>query len=155
MFALRADEFTADHPIGLKLGDQGLYLRTSGDAPERLASIHEALADDTWRSRELITPCFVVDEVGTTGSGDATIAGLLSAYLRGEPPERAVKVAACCGWQNVQAPDAASGVRSWDETIEALSGEMSVIPQEFITEGWSWSETHGLWAGPGDPLHRS
>lgn len=61
-------------------------------------------------------PCFMVDEVGTTGSGDATIAGFLFARSRGMSFEECLQagcaVGACC----VEAADAISGIQTWDET---------------------------------------
>jgi sugar/nucleoside kinase (ribokinase family) len=81
--------------VGLKLGADGLYC--------------------LWNGREYHAPCFAVDVVGTTGSGDCTIAGFLAGLLRGLPVEEvmtaAVAVGACC----CEAADATSGVRSWDE----------------------------------------
>jgi sugar/nucleoside kinase (ribokinase family) len=81
--------------VGLKMGDQGLFVR--------------------WDDRELRAPCFEVNVVGTTGSGDCTIAGFLAGLVRGLPPEEvmtmAVAVGACC----CEAPDATSGVPSWME----------------------------------------
>ncbi|MCX7886211.1 MAG: PfkB family carbohydrate kinase [Verrucomicrobiae bacterium] len=80
---------------GLKLGSKGLYVR--------------------WPDKERSVPCFKVKVVGTTGAGDATIAGFLAAYLRGLPPDEvmtmAVAVGACC----CEAADAVSGIRPWEQ----------------------------------------
>ena len=66
-----------------------------------------------WCGRELWVPCFIPDTlVGTTGAGDATIAGFLTALLRGVSPERALTIASAVGACNVEAADALSGVRS-------------------------------------------
>ena len=59
--------------VALKLGDQGLYLRTDTNV-SRLALLGKALPT-LWANRELLAPCFQVDAAGTTGSGDTTIAG--------------------------------------------------------------------------------
>ncbi len=48
-------------------------------------------------------PCFDVEVVGTTGSGDATIAGFLSALLRDASPEEAMTMAVAVGACNVEA----------------------------------------------------
>src|SRR5207249_2102210 len=53
--------------VGLKMGERGLFCLCEG--------------------RELYESCFEVNVVGTTGSGDATIAGFLTGLLRGLPPE--------------------------------------------------------------------
>jgi sugar/nucleoside kinase (ribokinase family) len=68
-------------------------------------------------------PCYKVDVVGTTGAGDATIAGLILGILQGwELPaclQSATAVGACC----VEAHDAVSGIRSWQETsLRILNG---------------------------------
>ncbi len=69
--------------ILLKLGDCGAYLRTA-DASV-LSNLGRARPADlqSWSNRELWAPCFRVKVVGTTGSGDSTIAGFLGALLRG------------------------------------------------------------------------
>src|SRR3954451_6967 len=72
--------------VVIKLADKGLYLRTTTER-DRIARISEALDLDAeaWRAREVLAPCFEARSVvGTTGSGDAAIAGLLAALLRGE-----------------------------------------------------------------------
>jgi sugar/nucleoside kinase (ribokinase family) len=102
----------------LKLGERGLYLRTG--AVEELGRGGAACAD-SWRERELWQPAFCPDEVvGTTGAGDATIAGFLAALLRGASPERALAIAAAVGACNVEAADALSGVQSWEQTLARI-----------------------------------
>ncbi len=86
---------------GLKLGHKGLYVR--------------------WPDCERTVPCFKVNVVGTTGAGDATIAGFLAAYLRGLSPDdvmtMAVAVGACC----CEAADATSGIRPWNEVRRRIA----------------------------------
>lgn len=102
--------------VTLKLGDQGLLLRTTSDAA-RLEKLARVLGLDAacWRDRELLAPCFEVRVVGTTGSGDATIAGLLSALLRGDTPEAAVTAAVAVGACSIEQADATSGIPSWEQ----------------------------------------
>ena len=63
--------------VGLKLGERGLYLRTASRAA--LEAMGRICPSDpaAWADREMWTPCFQVNVVGTTGAGDATIAGEL------------------------------------------------------------------------------
>jgi sugar/nucleoside kinase (ribokinase family) len=100
--------------VVLKLGDRGLYARTAGAAD--LRALGHGVDGGAWGGCELWAPCFRVDVVGTTGSGDATIAGFLAALLRGLPFEEAVTMAAAVGACNVEAADALGGLRSWEET---------------------------------------
>jgi sugar/nucleoside kinase (ribokinase family) len=102
----------------LKLGERGLYLRTG--AVEELG--RGGPSDlGPWRERELWQPAFRPHRVlGTTGAGDATIAGFLAALLRDVPPERALAIAAAVGASNVEAADALSGVQSWEETLARI-----------------------------------
>ena len=52
-----------------------------------------------WADRELWAPCFQVEVVGTTGAGDATIAGFLCAFLRGRAPSSRLRL----GWRSALA----------------------------------------------------
>lgn len=102
----------------LKLGERGLYLRTGA-----VKELGRGGPGDLgpWRERELWQPAFRPDRVvGTTGAGDATIAGFLAALLRGAPPERALAIAAAVGASSVEAADALSGVRGWEETLARI-----------------------------------
>lgn len=108
--------------VAIKLGNQGLYLRTTADR-QRLESLGRGMPADTslWRDRELSTPCFDVDVIGTTGSGDCTIAGLLAALVRGEGPEAVIRSAVAVGATSVEAADAVSGVRPWPQIAARIA----------------------------------
>jgi sugar/nucleoside kinase (ribokinase family) len=129
----------------IKLGNRGAYLRTC--SAERLAGIGAAtpaaLAD--WAERELWAPCFQVNLVGTTGSGDATIAGFLSALLRGFGPQQAVTAAVAVGACNVEAADALSGIRSWDETLARVTSGWKRLPLVVDAPGWRWDAHGEVW----------
>src|SRR2546430_11080914 len=104
--------------VGLKIGDRGLYLRTANAAI--LAKMGRCQLEDVvpWSNRELWAPCFATQMVGTTGSGDATIAGFLMGLLRGMAPAETLKAACAVGACNVEAVDALSGIRTWPEQAE-------------------------------------
>jgi sugar/nucleoside kinase (ribokinase family) len=128
--------------VVLKLGERGVYLRTSTTLDNLGRGAPADLA--AWRGRELWAPCFVPDEVvGTTGAGDATIAGFLAAMLRGASPERALVIAAAAGACNVEAADALSGVRSWEETLTRIDAGWSISPMHL--PGWAFDEHQGVW----------
>jgi sugar/nucleoside kinase (ribokinase family) len=104
----------------LKLGDQGLYVRSTDD-PTRLERLCErtGASSSDWLAAEVLAPCFVPDRVaGTTGSGDCTIAGLLAALLRGAGPADAATAATAVGACSVEAIDPTSAIPAW-EAIEA------------------------------------
>ncbi len=133
---------------GIKLGDRGLYLRTANR--EALYSMGRAAPSDLagWANQELWTPCFRVNMVGTTGSGDATIAGFLSGMLHDYSPRRAVTAAVAVGACNVEAADALSGLRSWEETMARVRSGWERRPMTLDAPGWTYDEESGLWAGP-------
>ncbi|HMN62607.1 MAG TPA: PfkB family carbohydrate kinase, partial [Anaerolinea sp.] len=94
--------------VVIKLGDQGLYLRTVGSTKLAHMGMGGPVDVESWSEREMWSACYRVEEVGTTGSGDATIAGFLSGLLRGLTPEEAVDVGVAVGACNVEAADALS-----------------------------------------------
>jgi sugar/nucleoside kinase (ribokinase family) len=133
--------------VGLKLGDRGLYLRTAGQAA--LAGMGRAAPCDTaaWANQELWAPCFKVNVVGTTGSGDATIAGFLSALLHEFSPRKALTAAVAVGACNVEAADALSGLRSWENTLARIQSGWARHTLEITAPGWSFASEDGLWVG--------
>jgi sugar/nucleoside kinase (ribokinase family) len=134
--------------VVLKLGDRGLYLRTAGH--KKLTTMGRARPSDlaTWANRELWAPCFKADIVGTTGAGDATIAGFLSALLRDLPPEAALTVAVAVGACNVEAIDALGGIRSWDETRQRVREGWPRHKLVLNAPGWIYDAQNQLWSGP-------
>jgi sugar/nucleoside kinase (ribokinase family) len=134
--------------VGLKLGDRGFYLRTAGRVA--LESIGRACPSDptAWAEREIWAPCFQVNVVGTTGSGDATIAGFISALLRDMCPEEAITAALAVGACNVEAADALSGIRPWEETMRRVHSGWRRHELRLTTPGWHFAETHQQWVGP-------
>ena len=133
--------------VGLKLGDQGLYLRTAQDVGgETLLNL------TAWANRELLVPCFQTAVAGTTGAGDATIAGLLTALLAGLAPEAAIRSAVAVGAYSVEHVDATSGVHSWDEIQRRLQTNWATCPVRLPLAGWRWDGTAKVWYGPNDRM---
>ncbi|MGD0272191.1 MAG: carbohydrate kinase family protein [Gaiellaceae bacterium] len=129
----------------IKLGERGLYLRTG--TRKRIAALGRARPADaaSWAGRELWAPCFRVEVAGTTGAGDATIAGLLAALLRGLGAEEAITMAVAVGACNVEARDALSGLRGWEETLELLRSGWEQLPLELDDPAWHRDERYRLW----------
>jgi sugar/nucleoside kinase (ribokinase family) len=134
--------------VGFKLGERGLYLRTA--ARPSVEALGAARPSDpaAWAGRELWAPCFQVDVVGTTGAGDATIAGFLGGLLRDMPPEQALTAAVAVGACNVEAADALSGVRPWEETWRRVEGGWARHELALDAPGWRFDELHQIWLGP-------
>ena len=132
----------------VKLGERGLYLRTAGKS--RFERMGRACPSNlpAWIGRELWAPCFRVQVAGTTGSGDTTIAGFLAALLRDRNPEEAVTVAVAVGACNVEAPDALSGLRSWDDTVQRIGSGWDRLSLELDDPDWEWDAGSQLWRKP-------
>ena len=86
---------------------------------------------------------------GTTGAGDAAIAGFLASLAKGLPPEDALTMAVAVGACCVEEPDATSGVRSWDATAERVKGGWRRARATVPEGGWSCGPD-GTWHGPND-----
>lgn len=134
----------------LKLAEGGLYLRTTDDV-ERLHALGKGKPTDVeqWRARELYAPAFIVQVQGTTGAGDCTIAGFLTAMLHSCTPEWSLTSAAAVGAFSVESADATSGVASWDVVQARIAGGWHHhLPAIHLT---AWHElSSGMWAGPND-----
>jgi sugar/nucleoside kinase (ribokinase family) len=130
--------------VVIKLGDKGLYVRTAG--VNALKAMGRAAPADpgAWADLQMRASCFRVDVVGTTGSGDATIAGFLGGLLRGMGPYEAANAAVAVGACNVEAADALSGLRSWDETMARMAAGWSHYALDLSGEHWS-PVSDGIW----------
>jgi len=140
--------------VALKMGDQGIYLRTTPD-PVRLRHIGGTRLGDAWQGRELLAPAFRADLVGTTGAGDCAIAGFYAGLLRGQSPEQALTSAVAAGGANVERADAISGVPTWDALQERVAAGWDKLPVRLPLPEWEYHAAHALWSAPGDPLHAS
>jgi len=113
----------------LKLGDRGMYLRTANLSRENDAGLGKLIDLHDWSNVNFAAPCFDVNVVGTTGSGDVTVAGFLAAVLHGLTPVDSMTFALAVGACNVETADVLSGIKSWDETWRR------------INSGWDRKET--------------
>jgi sugar/nucleoside kinase (ribokinase family) len=131
--------------VVIKLGARGLYLRTAGR--KAIARLGRAAPENpsAWAEQELWAPCFRVQVTGTTGAGDAAIAGFLSALLRGLGPELAVTAAVAVGACNVEAADALSGLRSWDATLDRIRAGWERLPLRLEDPAWIWDQSNQVW----------
>jgi sugar/nucleoside kinase (ribokinase family) len=97
--------------VMLKLGARGIFVSADNDAG-KLARLAERLplhpAD--WLAATARVPCFRVHVAGTTGAGDATIAGFLGAILAGHGLRESATLACGVGACSVESADASAGV---------------------------------------------
>jgi sugar/nucleoside kinase (ribokinase family) len=125
----------------IKLGDRGAYLRTGSSSPAGL---------EGWAARELYAPVFsVAAPAGTAGAGDATIAGFLASIHKGLSPEDALTMAVAVGGSCVEAPDAVSGIRSWEETVTRVRAGWPRASAPVAEPGWQ-RDGQDIWHGPAD-----
>jgi sugar/nucleoside kinase (ribokinase family) len=139
--------------VVIKLGDQGLYLRSC----DSLAQLTERrywrqFDSEPWQGRELLAPCFDVDVVGTTGAGDCTIAGFLHAMLRGAGPELAISLATMVGAHCVQSADATSNIPPWSEIERAQQSSRAQRESIIDVQDWSCSDESRVYLSPRDRL---
>jgi len=136
--------------VVLKCGVKGYYIRTQNE--DVLKSMGKAMPADikNWALRELHEESFYVEKVASaTGSGDSSIAGFLSAFLRGESIENSIRTACAVGGQNVKVFDAVSGIKSWEETIEMING-WSKNRHDIPGEYWKYDIKREVWVGEND-----
>lgn len=142
--------------VALKLGERGLYLRTANaDVLSSMSQFKIDIAE--WSNRELWMPCFAVDVVGTTGAGDATIAGFLTGFTYGMTPESSLETANAVGACSVEAVDAISGIRTWSQIALRLAKRWPQLPLAFdiAQAGWHWDTENNVWIGPNDGMDRA
>ena len=131
--------------VAVKLGNSGLYVRTSHQTRLRQT---RRLSSENWVDRELWTPVFKVNVVGTTGAGDATVAGFLYGILRRLPLEQVCRLACAVGACNVEAADSLSGILALDLVERRMQEGWE---QEPCPAGESWPMiTPGVFAGIND-----
>ncbi len=133
--------------VGLKLGEHGLYVRTTADSARLAASglcapVLEKM--DNWIDRELLAPCFDVEVAGTTGAGDCTIAGFLCGMLQGFTIEDTIQTAVGVGACNVEQADATSGIPALPYVQGRIQSGWTKRNMKLHMPGW-YESTGGLW----------
>ncbi|MBP8718033.1 MAG: carbohydrate kinase family protein [Candidatus Atribacteria bacterium] len=124
--------------IMIKLGNIGLFLRTG-----KLANI--SINQQKWSLKQLFSPCFEAKVSGTTGAGDATIAGFLSQVIQDSTPEEAINIATATGAYCVEARDATSGIKSIKDIKERIKGNWKKQLPLISTRGWKYLPDYQLW----------
>jgi len=135
--------------IAIKLGDQGLYLRSQRTEKSNLSSI---INPKDWNYRQLLSPCFATEVKGTTGTGDATVAGFLAQLLDGGEPEKVITLATAIGACCVEAIDATEGIRPLPEVIKRVTSGWERLPLSISIDNWKYDYQYKIWRGPEDQV---
>ena len=128
------------HTVGIKLGDQGFYLRTSSKAGDVFGS--------SWAERELLAPSFLVKTQGTTGAGDTTIAGFLAGVALQKSPEETLTWAVAVGAHCVEGLSAIGAIPNLHQVEERIRRGWPQRPVSLDINGWT--KTGGLFSSPFD-----
>ncbi len=141
--------------VVLKNGIQGCYLRTADARRLKQAGLSLPLNPEIWAQRELWAASYKADEFGSaTGAGDATIAGFLTALLKGLDPVESLKVANMIGWQNIRTVDAVSGIEDWPTTLKMVNDQNRILNTLQIKDrNWKFHSQEGIFCGPADRNH--
>ncbi|MEA3453945.1 MAG: carbohydrate kinase family protein [Candidatus Caldatribacteriota bacterium] len=135
--------------VAIKLGDQGLYLRTHQIEKSNLSRI---INPSQWNYRQLLSPCFATKVKGTTGTGDATIAGFLAQLLEGGEPEKSITLATAVGACCVEAVDATGGIRPLPEVVKRINSGWERLSLSIPTDNWKYDYQYKIWKGPEDQV---
>jgi sugar/nucleoside kinase (ribokinase family) len=134
--------------ILIKMGHQGIYLRTAKPFAWKKAGRALAGLSAAWADRELWIPAYAVNVKGTCGAGDAAIAGFLSSLLRDNDPETSLQTAAAAGAKSVEHLDAISGLDSWEALQTDIKNGWPTLPIDLSKSGWIKDQTHDIWQSP-------
>ena len=132
--------------VMIKIGHRGIYLRTGPAKTWEKGGRALQNMGEAWFERELWAPAFKVDVRGSTGAGDAAVAGFLASLMRGTDPETALVIAAAVGACSVEKSDATSGLLPWEASLARVKNGWKTLPLDLSGLGWRKDEKHGLWA---------
>jgi sugar/nucleoside kinase (ribokinase family) len=133
----------------IKLGDQGLYLRSRRIEKSNLSRI---INPSQWNYRQLLSPCFATKVKGTTGTGDATIAGFLAQLLDRGEPEKSITLATAVGACCVEAVDATGGIRPLPEVVKRVASGWERLSLSIPIDNWKYDYQYKIWKGPEDQV---
>lgn len=135
--------------VAIKLGDQGLYLRSGQTEKSNLSRI---VNPNQWNYRQLLSPCFASEVKGTTGTGDATIAGFLAQLLDGGEPEKCITFATAVGACCVEEVDATGGIQPLPEIVKKITSGWKRLSVAMPTDNWEYDYHYGIWKGTKDQV---
>jgi len=132
--------------VALKAGPYGWYFRTGPVQGLKDMGRLKLKNLSDWDDRELWSPSFHIDRIASsTGAGDSSIAGFLTAILRGHSLSECLERANSAGRQNLTAMDALSGLKSWEE-VERQIPQLRVNDLVHLQEtDWRWESGTRQW----------
>lgn len=105
----------------IKCGAAGFYYKTKDASAFAELSVSSGLDLSGFAGKTGFEKSYVPSAViSGTGAGDTTIAAFLTAMVKGYPFERCLQLAAATGASCVEAVDALSGLKSFDELIAKI-----------------------------------
>ena len=114
--------------VGIKLGSDGLYMKSSSDR-SRIEACKKAIDDiDAWTGAEYLAACRKTTVVSAKGAGDTTIAGFLSGILEGFSPKDAMLCATTAGACCVEHEEATEGIKSWSQITTRMTSDEPRLP---------------------------
>ena len=131
----------------IKCGSRGLYIRTSGR--DRLEKLGAAGCSDpeNWANRELWFPVYQEEKfVGALGSGDAAIAGFLSAFVWRHSIESCLRYANAAGSMNVTVPDGLTWNKGFADLTKRIEAGWKTKEMKINENGWH--KENEFWVGP-------
>lgn len=141
--------------VVIKLGEHGLYVRTSSDRKKFEQMGHGAPNHfEGWIGREVMAPPFQVEVVGTTGAGDCTIAGFLAGMAKGLSFEETISAALAVGAYNVEHLDATSGIPSWEVVKERIDNGWMRKKVKLPFDGWTYDPEKEWMISSNDRYHQ-
>jgi sugar/nucleoside kinase (ribokinase family) len=112
--------------VVIKLGKNGVYLRSSKITSDDLLS--NIIEVRKWSETELFSPAYKANVVGTTGSGDASIAGFLAKFVEGSDSKSTLDFMCAVGAFSVEALDSTSGIKSMKEIEKRMADGWERLP---------------------------
>ncbi|WP_051962993.1 carbohydrate kinase family protein [Mesoaciditoga lauensis] len=130
--------------VVIKLGESGLYFR-SGKLSDPLAK----LIGERWSEKELLVPAFKVKVKGTTGAGDASIAGFLTGLVEEMGPLKTLAIASATGAFCVEEIDSISGIKPLSTVLERIERGWELITPQLKIDNWERGD-YGVFIGSYD-----
>jgi sugar/nucleoside kinase (ribokinase family) len=120
--------------ILVRLGSQGVYLRTAPSAAWKKAGRALEGFGEVWQDQTLWLPALKGDDAEPAEGAEGLVPGFLGSLLRGEAPKKAILTAS--------AAQASPEAGSWEELQAQLSESWTELPLQVAGEGWRKEGPH-------------